>query len=159
MRDRAKFKHKAQVTVRNNEIDWQGIVHNAVYLHYFEVGRMGYFETIGFPIVVKPDAQNHKIVIGRNEIDYRSSAVFGETLDIFTRISWIRNTSFALQGFIEETATKRLIAENVSLHVWLDPATGEPMTVPDFFRDLVRKYEGSDVLITSVLQPSAGAKK
>jgi acyl-CoA thioester hydrolase len=146
--DRSKFKHKAQVTVRNNEIDWQGIVHNAVYLHYFEVGRMGYFEAIGFPIVIAPSGPDHKVVIGRNEIDYRSSARFNETLDVYTRISWIRNTSFALQGFIEETESKRLVAENVSLHVWLDRETGEPMPVPDFFRSIVRRFEGDDVLIT-----------
>ncbi|MDL1893496.1 acyl-CoA thioesterase [Sphingobacteriales bacterium CHB3] len=151
--DRLKFKHRAQITVRNNEIDWQGIVHNAVYLHYFEVGRMGYFETIGFPIVIGPGALEHKVVIGRNELDYRSSARFNETLDVYTRIAWIRNTSFALRGFIEEATTKRLVAENVSLHVWLNQETGEPALVPNFFRMLVRKFEGEDVLITPLTVP------
>ncbi|MER3525409.1 MAG: hypothetical protein C4326_15550 [Ignavibacteria bacterium] len=147
MIDRKKFKHKAHVTVRNNEVDWQGVVHNAVYLHYFEVGRMGYFETIGFPIVIPPTDWEWRVVIGRNEIDYRSSARFNETLDVYTRIAWIRNSSFAMEGFIEETTTKRLIAENVSLHVWLDKRSGEPVTVPQFFREKVRAFEGDDVLI------------
>ncbi len=149
--DREKFKHKAQVTVRNNEIDWQGVVHNAVYLHYFEIGRMGYFQTVGFPIMLEePQSLEWKIVIGRNEIDYRSSARFDETLDVYTRIAWIRNTSYALQGCIEETKTRRLIAENVSIHVWLDKDTDKPMPVPDFFRKMVRHFEGDDVLITPV---------
>jgi acyl-CoA thioester hydrolase len=148
MLHKEKFKHRVQVTVRNNEIDWQGVVHNAVYLHYFEVGRMSYFETIGFPLMLdNPQALDWKVVIGRNEIDYRSAARFGETLDVCTRISWIRNTSFALEGFIEETNTKRLIAENVSLHVWLDKFTDKPTMVPIFFRRNVRDYEGKDVLI------------
>lgn len=150
MRDRHKFKHKTGVIVRNNEIDWQGIVHNAVYLHYFEVGRMGYFETIGFPIVTNPGEILNRVVIARNEIDYRSAARFDENLDVYTRIGWIRNTSFALQGFIEDRITGRLIAENVSLHVWLDQKKGEPTSVPSFFRELVRAYEGEDVLITPV---------
>jgi acyl-CoA thioester hydrolase len=154
MRDRSKFKHKVEVVVRNNEIDWQGIVHNAVYLHYFEVGRMDYFATIGFPIVIGAGSRDHKIVIGRNEIDYRSSARFNEELDVYTRIGWIRNTSFALLGFIEERNTKRLIAENMSLHVWLDKGTEEPTPVPQFFRDIVRKYEGDDVLITHLTIPT-----
>ena len=147
MHDKAKFKHKEQVAVRNNEIDWQGVVHNAVYLHYFEVGRMSYFQTVGFPIVIDPLEMNWKVVIGRNEIDYRSPARFDEILDVYTRIAWIRNTSFALEGFIEETNTKRLIAENVSLHVWLDKFTDEPALVPVFFRKMVRQFEGKDVLI------------
>lgn len=149
--DRHKFKHKAQVTVRNNEIDWQGVVHNAVYLHYFEVGRMGYFNAIGFPIVLdNPQNLDWKVVIGRNEIDYRSPARFNETLDVYTRIAWIRTTSYALQGFIEESRTKRLIAENVSIHVWVDKETDKPVAVPQFFRDIVRGFEGDDVLITPV---------
>ena len=149
--ERNKFKHKAQVTVRNNEIDWQGVVHNATYLHYFEVGRMGYFQTIGFPIMLDdPQSLDWKVVIGRNEIDYRSAARFNETLDVYTRIAWIRNTSYALQGFIEETETKRLIAENVSIHVWLERNTDKPITVPAFFRTMVRRYEGDHVLITPV---------
>lgn len=137
-----------QVTVRSNEIDWQGIVHNAVYLHYFEVGRIGYFETIGFPIVSPTGTLAHRVVIGRNEIDYRSPARFGEMLDVYTRTMWIRNTSFAIQGFIEETATKRLIAENVALHVWLDEKNNEPVPVPKFFREIVKGYEGVNVLIS-----------
>ena len=150
MIDKKKFKHNVRVIVRNNEIDWQGIVHNAVYLHYFEVGLMGYFETIGFPIVINPLKMEWKVVIGRNEIDYRSPARFNETLDVYTRIAWIRNTSYALQGFIEEAKTKRLIAENASIHVWLDKETDMAATVPEFFRTIVRKYEGPDVLIATM---------
>ncbi len=30
--DFSKFKHKINLRVRNYEVDWQGIVHNAVYL-------------------------------------------------------------------------------------------------------------------------------
>jgi acyl-CoA thioester hydrolase len=143
-----KFKHKIQVTVRNNEIDWQGVVHNAIYLHYFEVGRMSYFDKIGFPIKLdNPLNLEWKVVIGRNEIDYRSPARFNEVLNVYTRISWIRNTSFAIEGFIEEEGSGRLIAENVSLHVWLDKLTAKPMMVPVFFRRNVREYEGKDALI------------
>ena len=148
MLHKEKFRHRAEVVVRNNEIDWQGVVHNAVYLHYFEVGRMSYFEAIGFPIELDdPSALDWKAVIGRNEIDYRSSARYNETLYVYTRISWIRNTSFALEGFIEERSTQRLIAENVSLHVWLDKHSDKPLAVPTSFRQRVKAYEGEHVLI------------
>jgi acyl-CoA thioesterase FadM len=36
--DITKFKHKVQLRVRNYDIDWQGIVHNAVYSLYLEIG-------------------------------------------------------------------------------------------------------------------------
>ncbi len=150
MIDKSKFRHVETVRVRSNEVDWQGVVHNAVYLHYFEVGRMGYFESVGFPVVTDADATDWRVVIGRNEIDYRSAARFNDLLTVHTRISWIRNSSFAIQGYIEQAKTGIMVAENVSLHVWLDRHTNQPITVPQFFRNLIRSYEGDSVLITPI---------
>jgi len=47
--DLSLFQHTIPVQVRNYEVDWQGIVHNAVYLLYFEIGRVDYFKHIGPP--------------------------------------------------------------------------------------------------------------
>lgn len=150
MIDKAKFKHAETIRVRSNEVDWQGVVHNAVYLHYFEVGRMSYFETIGLPIVIDQNAAEWRVVIGRNEIDYRSAAQFHDQLIVHTRIAWIRNSSFAVQGYLDDAVTGKLIAENVSLHVWLDKHTQVPVMVPQFFRNIVRAYEGDNVLIAPI---------
>ena len=147
--DIAKFKHETQVKVRNYEIDWQGIVHNAVYLYYFEVGRLEYLEHLGVKVDLNSIRHDARVVVARNEIDYISSARFGDLIDIYTRISFIRNTSFAFEGILEEATTKRRIAENLSIHVWLDGQTSKPVIVGDDFRSRVKKLEGDSVLITS----------
>ena len=145
--ERSRFKHHTQVRVRNYEIDWQGVVHNANYLLYFEVGRVAYLEHLGIKVDINTIQHDSKVVVARNEIDYRSPARFGEVIDVHTRISYVRDTSFAFEGFLEESTTKRLVAENVSVHVWLDHRTGRPLRVPDEFRKWVQKFEGSDALI------------
>ena len=63
---------------RSYEIDWQGIVHNAVYLHYFEVGRIEYLNTIGAKVDINTINLDSKVVLARNEIDYRNPARFGD---------------------------------------------------------------------------------
>ena len=146
--DRSKFKHVVQVRVRNYEIDWQGIVHNAVYLLYFETGRVAYLENVGVKVDLNSIRHESKVVVARNEIDYRSPALHGEILNVLTRVAFIRNTSFAFEGIIEEADTGRLISENVSIHVWLDHRTHAPMAVPDDFRRKVHKYEGDTAQIT-----------
>ncbi len=146
--ERAQFKHSTQVRVRNYEIDWQGIVHNAIYLLYFEVGRIAYLEHLGIKIDINTIQHQSKVVVARNEIDYLSSARFGEVIDIHTRVSFIRNTSFAFEGILEEASTRRRIAENVAIHVWLNHRTDEPVPVPDDFRRLVQAFEGNAVQIT-----------
>jgi acyl-CoA thioester hydrolase len=148
MLDRRKFKFHMQVQVRNYEIDWQGVVHNAIYLHYFETGRIAYLEQVGVKVDVNSVQHESKVMVVRNEIDYRMPAQFGDVLDVYTRISFIRESSFAFEGILEHAISKKTIAENISFHVWINDRTNRPMRAPDEFRAIVGKFEGPDALIT-----------
>jgi acyl-CoA thioester hydrolase len=150
MLDKLKFKFKTQVQVRNYEIDWQGVVHNANYLLYFEVGRVAYLEHVGVKVDVKSIRHESRVMVVRNEIDYRAPARFGDILDVYTRISFIRDTSFAFEGVLEHAETKLVIAENVSFHVWLDDTRNRPIRVPDEFRNVIGRFEADNALITSL---------
>ena len=119
--DKSLFKHKTQIRVRNYEVDWQGIVHNATHLLYFEVGRIEYLKHLGVKIDLTSIQNESRVVLVRNEIDYKSPARFDEVLNVYTRVSYIRNTSFGFEGIIEEASKKRFIAENLAIHVWLAP--------------------------------------
>lgn len=140
--DKKLFTHQTKVSVRNYEIDWQGIVHNAIYLHYFETGRIEYLNRIGAKVDVNAINTNAKVVLARNEVDYVTPARFGDTLNVYSRVSSIRNSSFIFEGFLERDSTKEVIAENVAVHVWLDPQSNAPMPVPHDFRKLVQRFEG-----------------
>lgn len=140
--DKKLFAHQTKVAVRNYEIDWQGIVHNAIYLHYFEVGRIEYLNRIGAKVDVNAINTSSKVVLARNELDYVTPARFGDTLNVYSRISSIRNSSFIFEGFLERDSTKEIVAENVAVHVWLDPRSNAPTPVPDDFRKLVQRFEG-----------------
>jgi acyl-CoA thioester hydrolase len=152
MIDRKKFKHKYQIRVRNYEVDWQGIVHNGNYLLYFEVARIEYLKHIGARVDMQSIQRDAKVVLVRNEIDYESAAFFDEVLDVYTRLSFIKDSSFAMEGVIEKGTTGQLVARNVAYLVWLDERTNRPKTVGDDFRKLVQQFEGSDC---EILWPSA----
>ena len=143
-----KFKHRTQLRVRNYEVDWQGVVHNANYLLYFEVGRVEYLKHLGVKLDLNSIRNENRVVLVRNEIDYKASAHFDDLLDVFTRVLYIKNTSFAFEGVIEEATTHRRVSENVAVHVWLHPRTGEPVVVSDEFRRIVMGFEGNDVAAT-----------
>ncbi len=151
--DRPKFRHQTAIWVRNYEVDWQGIVHNAVYLHYCEVGRIEYLKDLGIKIDIRSINGDSKVVLVRNEIDYKAPARFDDLLTIYTRTVYIRNSSFAMECLIERASSGELIATNTAYHVWLDPATNAPRTVSSEFRDIIQKYEGPqcDVSFTDPL--------
>ena len=142
--DKSKLKYTTQIRVRNYEVDWQGIVHNANYLLYCEVGRIEYLKHIGTTIDMKSIQGSSKVVLVRNEIDYKTPAYFDELLNVYTRIAFIKNTSFAMEGILEKTGSGLIVAENVAFHVWLDPGTDRPKLVPDEFRKRVQEFEGAD---------------
>lgn len=147
------FKHSVQVRVRSYEVDWQGIVHNSNYLRYFEVARIEYLRAIGWPVDMETIVGRSKVVLVRHEIDYRAAASFDDVLRIWTRTSFIRRSSFAMEGIIDDETTGRRIAETVAVHVWLDPETGQPRPVPEEFRQKVRAFEPKAVTIQSIDEP------
>lgn len=147
MSGRELYRHATQVRVRNYEIDWQGIVHNAVYLHYFEVGRVAYLQELGIQIDVNTIQHESRVVVARNEIDYLSPARFDEQLAVMTRIAELGRTSFTFEGWIEDSSTLRPIAENRSVHVWLDSKGAAPMQLPPEFIATVVAFEGKNCIV------------
>lgn len=142
------YNHAVDLRVRNYEVDWQGIVHNAVYLLYFEVGRVEYLKHIGAALDLNSVRGHSKVVLVRNEIDYLSSLTFDEEVQVHTRISSIRNSSFLMEGILVRKGSGQLVSTNIAHHVWLDPSNNTPLRVPDSFRKLVQACEGAHCSIT-----------
>jgi acyl-CoA thioester hydrolase len=144
--EKEQFKYSTQIRVRNYEVDWQGIVHNAQYLLYFEFGRLEYLKHVGVKVDIRSIMSSSRVVLVRNEIDYESPATYDDLLTVHSRIAYLKNTSFGFEGVIEHAASGRRIASNVAIHVWLHPRTGEPMTVPEDFRRIIENFEGKDLV-------------
>ncbi len=142
--DTSKFKHSHTLSVRNYEIDWQGIVHNGNYLLYFEIARVKYFKQLGLQIDERTITGSVKIVLVRNEVDYINSATFDDQLKIYTRLLSIRNSSFVCEGYMIHAQKNIPIAKNIATLVWTNPKTNKSTPVPDEFRKLVQKYEGGN---------------
>ena len=141
--DRSLFIHRHPISVRNYEVDWQGIVHNGNYLLYCEVGRIEYLKQIGAAVDLTSINNQSRVVLVRNEIDYRAPARLNDELMVYTRVAWIRNSSFGMEGLIERASTGQIIAENVAIHAWLHADGSRSIPVPEEFRKLVRAFEGT----------------
>lgn len=139
------FRHTTRLRVRNFEVDWQGIVHNSIYLQYFETGRIEYLRGIGQVIDFASINRGSKVVLARNEIDYVFPAHFDDLLEIGTKVTLVGTTSFVFEGVIHLRGTKTLIAKNRAVHVWLHPREGHPVRVPLRFIRSVGAFEGRKI--------------
>ena len=136
-----EFRHRITLRVRNYQVDWQGIVHNAVYLEYFETGRIEYLRKIGHILHLASINRSSRVVLARNELDYVSPAKFDDLLEVGTKVSQVGTSSFVFEGIIRIRSTDTLIAKNRAVHVWLHPEKGYPVPVPARFIRRVEEYE------------------
>jgi len=146
--DLSKFKHKFPVRVRNYHVDSQGIVHNAIYLEYCETGRVEYARNLGIHMM-PTGVIDHGIVllVKRNEINYEASANVDDLIDVYTRITYIKNSSFCFEHVILKSDTGQLLVTQKSVQVNLNPKTRRPERLPDHLRDVIIKFEGEDIEI------------
>jgi acyl-CoA thioester hydrolase len=135
------FRHTTRMRVRNFEVDWQGIVHNSIYLQYFETARIEYLRDIGHVLDLASVNRKSRVVLARNEVDYIFPARFDDLLEVGTRVSLIGTSSFVFDGVIQIRKTGTLIAKNHAVHVWLHPEEGYPVPIPGRFIRNVEEFE------------------
>ncbi|MCX7878593.1 MAG: acyl-CoA thioesterase [Ignavibacteria bacterium] len=139
-----KYPHMISVRVRNFEVDSQGIVHNAVYLNYCEIGRVEYVRTLGIQLLPTGIFDNQfKINVKRNEINYESPAYLDDLLNVHTRISYIKNSSFCFDHIIMRPSDRTLIITQKSVQVNLNLKTGRPERLPDDIRKIIMNFDKS----------------
>ena len=133
--NRILFTHRQEVRFR--DCDALGHVNNAVYLTYMEQARFKHWRTLwGFFEDRFPEPG---IILARAEIDYRSPARIGETLDVRVALDGIGRTSFTYVYEIVSAADGRLVANAKSVQVAYDYAAGKPIQVPDEWRELLQR--------------------
>jgi acyl-CoA thioester hydrolase len=120
------FVHHEQVRFR--DVDSVGHVNNAVYLTYLEEARIAF-------VSQAKDEDPLGMVVARIEIDFRSPAELGETIEVSVVPGRVGNTSFTLHH--EVRAGDRLIAEASTVLVAYDYEKEEPRAVPEAWRKLM----------------------
>ena len=140
------FKHKFPIRVRNYQVDSQGIVHNAIYLEYCETGRVEYIRELGFHLLPGGMFDNGvKVMVKRNEINYYNPARIDDLIDVYTRVSYIKNSSFCFEHLLLNSESGILHCDQKSIQVNLNPQTNIPERFPDKYRKLIIEYEGNNI--------------
>jgi acyl-CoA thioester hydrolase len=127
--------------VRFSDSDAQGIVFNANYLTYIDDATSDYFDSLE----VNWQAMNERgydLVLGRAELDYRSSGRIGQTLVTGVKVASIGTTSVVFGIAVWEEGTERVVVEAKEIQVMVDHETFEPRAVPDWFVAAVEKLQG-----------------
>jgi acyl-CoA thioester hydrolase len=140
-----KFKHKYQVRVRYYEVDSQAVVHNARYLEFCEAARVEYMRGLGYSARLGAADSNIKVMIKKNEIVYHNPAKLDDLIDIYTRVSYIKNTSLEFEQVLLNHDNGELLCTLNVVHVYLDPVNSGPIRIPDNYRKMFKDIEGNNL--------------
>lgn len=136
-----KFKHVYKVVVRFNEVDMLSILNNAVYFNFFEQARIHYIKDAGLLPENGIFSDNRLYYMARNEINYMKPAFFDDELNIYTRISYIKNSSFGYEHIVERAKNGDLLAEGRGVLVHVDPLTKRSTKLSDEFYAKVSRFD------------------
>lgn len=137
------FEHKYSITVRFHEVDMLGVCYNAVYINYFETARLDYAKSAGLIPEGGIFSDGNLFFIVRNEINYRGYAHHDDVLDVYSKISFIKNSSFGYDHLIVNRKTDKVIVDGKVVIVHVDPKTRKSKTLPESFREKVKAFEPS----------------
>ena len=135
------FKHKTNIKIRFHEVDMIGVCNNANYIHYFDEGRLEYSKAAGLMPERGIFSDGKLYFIVRNEINYRSHAFYDDELEVYTKISYIKNSSFEYEHLIVRKKTGEIITDGKGVVVYVDSKTRKSISISDEIIEKIKKFE------------------
>ena len=140
-----KFNFSTELRVRLPETDAMGIVFHSNFFVYMDVARVDYLRNLGLGEAIRP-IKGFSNVVAHVSCDFVSPAKFNDVLIIKARIAEIGHTSLRFEFLIYHKRENRLVARGQSIHVAIDEETWKPIPIPEEFRQIIRKYEGRELV-------------
>ena len=142
---RAGFRLITPVRVRYVEADMQGIVFNAHYLAFADIGVTEYYRELvaangnGGEQGKFMEAFGGDNWVRHAEVDYLAPAKADDLIDICLRITRFGRTSYSALAHIVRGDTLLTVVKLT--YVWFDPATEQVAPVAQSFIDAVTEFE------------------
>ena len=142
--DTATFKHKVPVQVRFVDIDKLGHVNNAVYLSYFEMARVNYFDDL---VGKRVDWYTTGMILGRSIVDYKVPVFLEDKLFVYTAVTRFGTKSFDISNvLVKEKNGKEEIASLATFTiVCYSYESKSTIEIPAEWKERIEEFEGKKV--------------
>lgn len=130
-----KYIYSLEIKVRDYELDSEGVVNNAIYLHYLEFTRHCFCEMAGFSFKQMRD-EGIIPMLSRIEVDYKRHMCSGET--IVSRL-WVemQGVRFVFHQDLYDKATGELSIKAV---VTVIAVENGKLSRGDRFKEVFKQY-------------------
>ena len=132
------IKNTTKIRVRYGETDQMGIVNNAVYPSYYEIGRTMMFRELGFPYK-KMEEEGVLIPLSDLYVKFHFPAYYDEEL---TLVTMLKDMPAARIRFDYEVYNSKgdLINSGYSIQAFINTKTRRPIRLPQTIRELLEPF-------------------
>ena len=102
-----------EVRIYYEDTDCGGVVYYANYLKYFERARTQYLEDRGLSVAELMKAGRVFVVV-HAEVDYRTPARYGDTLEIETIVAEMNAAAITFSHVVVDRESRRVVAEGAA---------------------------------------------
>jgi acyl-CoA thioester hydrolase len=124
-----------------------GVCNNAVYINYFETARLEYIKAAGLMPESGIFSDGKIFFMVRNEINYRDHARYDDELGIYSRISFIKNSSFGFSHIIKNENYDKIIVDGSGVVVRVDPISKKSFSLDDEFIQKIKTFQGEVTIL------------
>lgn len=130
------MNHAMEVKLYYEDTDCGGVVYYANYLRYMERARTEYLASRGYSVKTLMD-EGTVFMVYRVEIDYKSPARYGDTIEIETWVREVTRAKMIFEHVMREKTSLRVFVECRAMLVAVDP-TGKPKRLTEEYVDKVK---------------------
>lgn len=130
---------RTAIQIRFGDVDMARHVHNAAYLHYFELARMALLSTF---IGKDHDWRKQGLILARNEMDYRKPVHLSDRIEVDCWCADLGTKSFTLGYAVDRIteAGRERCADGKSVLVCMDYDTGTTIGLPLAWRTALEQH-------------------
>jgi acyl-CoA thioester hydrolase len=135
------YAFSTDLTVRFSETDAQGVVHNAVYLVWFEIARVAYLAQFpgGYRGLVE---QGVDATTTEASVRYLEGTRFDDELRVHVRATDLRGARFRFEYAIERTNDPAgIVADGWTAHACVNSETLRPTRMPAWLAEAIAGVE------------------
>ena len=139
--ERPPFRFATETRVGFDETDAQGVVYYGRYMPYFDLARVEYHRGLE---MLRQEQHDREFVMRAMHVEYHQPARFDDLIEVDVRISRI-GTSSVTYEFAAYLQGETLAVTATQTSVLVDLSERKPCPIPDWWRDRIRDFEGTDL--------------
>lgn len=135
------FHHVTPIQIRFQDIDAMNHLNNAVYLTYFELARIQYFQCLSQG---NWDETNTGLIVAKAEVNYHVPVFFNDSVKVYVRCSRIGKKSFDLEyEMLKQSPSQEPLtaATGLTVLVAFNYQTQQSVIIPDIWKKRLLDFE------------------